>query len=665
MGIISSLFEQRAAPAQNIDWGKYFGLREPTAAGVHVDHSVSLQQSTVFACQRVLAESVAMLPLILYRRLPRGKERATDQGLYSILHDLPNPEMTSMELREVAMGHLSLWGNAFLEVDYSGAGQVRGLWPLRPDRMRVKRVSGQLRYFYRMPERADVSEVELPAIRVMHVRGLGFDGVLGYDPVSLARNTIGLALATEEFGSRFFSNGAQTGTVYQHPGQLTDKAYNRLERSIEKRHQGLENAHRIMILEEGMKAEQVGIPPNNAQFLETRKFQVPEIARWFRMPLHKIQELERATFSNIEHQAIEFVVDTLQPWLTRWEQAVVRDLLTQSERRQYFAEHLIDALLKGDTKSRFEAYAVARQNGWLSANDIRELENMNPVDGGDVYLVPLNMIPADMVGEMPDSPPPDDVRNREQRGLDYEIRAQNLARARLRMAGSYERVLRDAARRVIRREVADVKRAVGKFLLNRTANEFSVWLREFYSEHRQFWVRQFMPILLSLADQAGVAVADELGGEADTAEQVRQFIQDYTESLGNREGNSSELQIQALLDEALANGDDPVAAIDERVEAWAETRPAQVARHESRNAFNAFAIAFYQRRNIQRLVWRSVGDSCPYCTDLDGKEAHISGYFLEAGVEFEPEGADRPLSRHFNVRHGPLHDGCDCQTMAA
>ena len=661
MGIISKLFEQRMHPAQSIDWGKYYGLRGATTAGPAVDHHNSLEQSVVYACQRALAEDASKLPLITYRRLQRGKERATDFTLYGLLHDLPNPEMTAMELRETAMGHLALWGNAYLEIEYSGGGAVRGLWPLRPDRMKVTRQNRRLVYVYELP---DGGRVELPAMRVMHVRGLGFDGVMGYDPVSLARNSIGLALGTEEFGARFFGNGAQTGTVYTHPGALSDEAYKRLARSIEKRHQGLENAHRIMILEEGMKAEQVGIPPDNAQFLETRKFQVTEIARWFRMPLHKIGYLENATFGNIEHQAIEYVSDTLQPWLVRWEQAISRCLLTEAERRQYFVEHLLDSLLKGDTPSRYQAYAVARQNGWMSANDIRERENMNPVNGGDVYLVPLNMIPADQVGQMAGgapAAPPDTARTT----LDYETRSRRLAQTRLRAQVSYERILADAAGRVVRREVADVKRAVGKFLTQRNAADFSLWLREFYQEHRSFWVRQFLPLLLTFAEQAGIAVAEELGGEPDEAGVIQDFIELYAETLGLREASSSELQLQALVDSALTEGTDPAEAVDTRLDEWAEKRAGKVANHESRNFFNAAAIAFYGLRGITRLVWRNVGDSCPYCRALDGSTVAIDAWFLEENDEFQPEGADRPLSRRMNVRHGPIHNGCDCQTLAA
>lgn len=673
MGLITSLLEQRAHPSQNINWAKFLGGLAPTAAGVHVDHQNSLEQSTVFACNRVISETLAMLPLILYQRRPeRGKDRATGHRLYSILRFLANPEMTAFELREVLTSHLVLWGNAFAEIEYDNGGRVMALWPLRPDRMKVIRRDGKLWYIYRMPAGSPKPYVELPAYRVMHIRGLGFDGVVGYDPIALARQSIGLAKGTEEFGARFFSNGAQTGTVYEHPAKLSDTAYDRLAKSIEKRHQGLENAHRIMILEEGMKANQVGIPPENAQFLETRKFQVPEIARFWRMPLHKIGYLENASFSNIEHQGIEFVTDTIQPYQVRWEQAIYRDLLTLAERKILYAEFLTDALMRGDTVSRYNAYHVARQDGWMSANDIRERENMNPIEGGDVYLVPLNMVPADQVGETQPADPNLPQGNRgvgnwEQRGLGsqaIEQRARSAARSRQQLANSFRRVIGDVAERVIRREVNDVRRAVNKYLRQRSAPEFTQWLNDFYNEHREFWQRQILPVLLSYADQIGVAVADELDGDPAGADAIRAFIDAFVEALAGRNVGQSQGIIQTLLERALQDGEDPADRIEEQIDRWQESRAEQVARKESVFAGNAFAKAFYILAGVTALRWVATGDSCPYCRHLDGKVVGIQKFFLSAGTSFEPDGADRPLKPGSNIGHPPVHDGCDCNVVA-
>lgn len=665
MGILTSFFERRAHPGESINWARFFGLAE-TPAGVQVNQQNSLQQAAVFACVRVLAETEAMLPLILYKRLPRGKERATNHRLYSILHSLANPEMTSMELRETLMGHVGLWGNGYAEIDYANGGWIKGLWPLRPDKMKVMRRAGQLRYVYQMPAGSDPPYVELPFNRILHIRGLGFDGLVGYDPIGLAQNTIGLALAAEEFGSRLFGNGTQLGVTYEHPGKLSDDAYKRLQKSIESRHQGLTNAHRLMILEEGMKATQVGIQPENAQFLETRKFQVVDIARFYRMQLHKIGSLENATFSNIEHQGIEFVTDTMQPWLTRWEQAIYRDLLTPAERMEYYAEHLVDALLRGDTVSRYQAYNIGRNGGWLSANDIREKENMNPVDGGDVYLVPLNMVPADQVGAGGG-----DAEGQRSRGAgenrsstDYETRAKNIAKGRQRLAKAYERVIRDAAGRVMRREIADVRRAVDKYLGKRDAFQFSTWLKQFYEEHRDFWQRQILPVLLSYADQVGADVGTELGEDAHNSDDIRQFIEEYVKALATREIGSSQLQLQALLDQALNDGTDPGELLSTRLDEWEEKRVDKITRRERNLALNAFVVAFYVLSGVVKKRWVSLGDSCPYCRSLDGKVVEVQKFFIDKDTDYQPDGADRPISTRFNVGHGPIHGGCDCQIVA-
>lgn len=624
----------------------------------------------VFGAVRILAESVASLPLPLYQRLANGgKERATDHPLYPILHDLPNPEMTSYQFRETLMGHAALWGNAFAEIELARGGWVRGLWPLRPDLVIVRRINRRLVYDILMPKGPNV---RLPWERVMHIPAFGTDGVVGYSPIALARQAVGLALGTEEFGARFFGNGARPGVVLEHPGQLSPEAHERLKKSIETRHQGLSNAHRLMILEEGMGLNEVGIPPEDAQFLETRKFQVAEIARLYRIPPHMLADLERATFSNIEQQSLEFVIFTLHPWLVRWEQAIGRDLLTVIERPTYFAEHLVAGLLRGDTKSRYEAYSIGRQNGWLSANDIRKLENMNPVAGGDSYLVPLNMQQAEadtpQPGEADEGDDQDRARavlNGEQRALEIETRAGQTAQERSQLAATYREIIFDSAARVIRREVNDVRRAIRKFLGQRNEQEFSLWLTEFYEEHKEFWQRQLRPVLIAYANLVAQAVGRELDLEASSAEEIGQFIDEYLASLAARQVGESIGQLRALLDEALIQGEDAEERLNERLVVWEETRAERLARDESSQAGNAFARQFYLLAGVVRLRWVNRGsENCPYCRALDGEVVGIQQFFLSKGEDFQPDGADRPLSRRVNVGHPPLHNGCDCHIVA-
>lgn len=667
MGFLTRIFqERRAHPSQPEEWLiKLLGGSEEVATGQTVTPEGSLASIPVFGAVRILAESVASLPLPLYRRLPNGgKERATDHPLYPILHDLPNPEMTSYYLRETLMGHLGLWGNAFAEIELNRAGQVRGLWPLRPDLVVVKRINRRLFYDVLMPTGPNV---RLPWERVMHIPAFGTDGVVGYSPIAMARQAVGLAMGTEEFGARFFGNGARPGVVLEHPGHLSDEAQVRLRKSIETRHQGLSNAHRLMILEEGMGLKEVGIPPEDAQFLETRKFQVAEIARLYRIPPHMLADLERATFSNIEQQSLEFVIFTLQPWLVRWEQTIGRDLLTQAERQTYLAEHLVAGLLRGDTQSRYEAYSIGRQNGWLSANDVRRLENMNPIPGGDDYLAPLNMQSMGAEAQAEDEDQERAVRGGEQRMLEIvERRAARTAQERSQLAATYQEIIFDSASRVIRREVNDVRRAIKRFFGQRNAQEFSLWLTEFYEAHQEFWQQQLRPILLAYANLVAQAVGRELElDEASSAEAIIQFIDDYLAGLGTRQIGESIGQLRALLDEALLAGEPPEDRLNERLDAWEDSRAERLAHDESNQAGNAFARQFYLLAGVIRLRWVNRGsENCPYCRALDGAIVGIQELFLTKDTDFQPDGADRPLNRRTNVGHPPLHKGCDCQVVA-
>lgn len=405
MGVLATLARRTETRAlTESEWLlKALGGGMATYTGRTVNTVDALHYNPVYACVKIIAEDVASLPLITYRRVDGGRERAMDHRLYPILHDRPNPEMSSVEFRETLQGHLLLWGNAYAEIERDGAGRVVNLWPLRPDRMSVERM-GDLVYTYVLP---GGDRVRIPTVNVLHLRGLSSDGYVGYSPIALAREAVGLGLATEEYAARFFGNDARPGGVLQHPGKLSTDAATRLKASWEAAHRGLTNSQRVAVLEEGIEWKQVGMPARDAQFLETRMYQLRDVARIYRVPLHKLGDLERATFSNIEHQSREYVDSTLRPWLVRWEQRLNMALFSAQDAGRYYVEHLVDALLRGDLKSRYEAYAVGRTNGWLSADDIRELENMNPLpDGqGKLYLVPLNMAPADQVGQAPPSAP--------------------------------------------------------------------------------------------------------------------------------------------------------------------------------------------------------------------------------------------------------------------
>ena len=398
MGILQGLFRSRDKPQNRTAGSGYSFFFGGTTSGKAVTERSAMQMTAVYACVRILSEAIAGLPLHLYRyKESGGKEKAVDHPLYLILHDEPNPEMSSFVFRETLMTHLLLWGNAYAQIIRNGKGEVIALYPLMPNKMTVDRDSdGHLYYKYmKSTEEAPTmpnATVILPPSDVLHIPGLGFDGLVGYSPIAMAKNSIGMAIACEEYGARFFSNGAAPGGVLEHPG--TVKEPQKIRDSWNQSFMGIKNSHRIAVLEEGMKYTPIGISPNEAQFLETRKFQINEIARIFRVPPHMVGDLEKSSFSNIEQQSLEFVKYTLEPWLVRWEQSMIRSLLTPSEKQEYFIKFNVDGLLRGDYASRMSGYATARQNGWMSANDIRELENLDRIpaeDGGDLYLINGNM----------------------------------------------------------------------------------------------------------------------------------------------------------------------------------------------------------------------------------------------------------------------------------
>ena len=407
MGILELIGLKRARdkPTNSYEGSDFSYLFGRTTSGKNVNEMTALQTTAVYACVRILAEAIASLPIHVYKHTDEGQEQDVNHQLYYLLHDEPNPDMTSFVFRETLMSHLLIWGNAYAQIIRDGRGQVLALYPLLPDRMTVKRDDkGELYYVYQRSEEdnpnfKDKGNIILKKSEVLHVPGLGFDGLIGYSPIAMAKNAVGITLATEEYGASFFANGANPGGVLEHPGILKDPS--KVRESWNQVYQGTNNSHKVAVLEEGMIYKTIGIPPNEAQFLETRKFQINEIARLYRIPPHMVGDLEKSSFSNIEQQSLEFVKYTLDPWVVRFEQAFQKALLLPDEKKTYFIKFNVDGLLRGDYQSRMNGYAIGRQNGWLSTNDIRRLEDMNPLskeEGGDLYLVNGNMTKLEDAG---------------------------------------------------------------------------------------------------------------------------------------------------------------------------------------------------------------------------------------------------------------------------
>jgi HK97 family phage portal protein len=448
-------------------------------SGMRVSPESAMQLSAVFSCTRVCAETAGSMPLIIYKRLPDGgKVRATDHPLYKVLHNKPNIYQTSMEFIEMMQGHLELRGNAFALIVPGPRGAVDQLIPLHPDRVNVYRLpNGRLRYQVRAWYDGSVTNYAMEEI--FHLRGLSSDGMIGMSTIAVQREVIGTALAQQEYAARFFSNDSQPRGVLEHPGKLKQETYDRLKRTWEQSQTGV-NRHKAALLEEGLKYQAIGMNNKDSQFLEARQFSRSDIAGFFRVPLHKIGDLSKAAFSNIEQQSIEFVTDCMRPRAVRWEQRISVDLLDPldlGDGQEYFAEFLMDALLRGDIKSRYESYAIGRQWSWLSRNDVRRFENLNPVENGDDYLTPLNMV--DTGGQGPDAV---DTATTQEDATAVE------ARLRQFVIGAGERL--------VRKEVAALRRLAQKA---KNPDDFEKEAVAFYASHIDL-ISQTMRISRAEAD---------------------------------------------------------------------------------------------------------------------------------------------------------------------
>jgi HK97 family phage portal protein len=484
----------------------------PISSGVSINERTSLQISAVLACVRVLSETLACVPLPVYERLESGgKRRAPEHRLYHLLHNQPNPEMTSFTWRELAMVHLVLWGNHYSEIIRDQGYRVKALWPIPPNQVKQRRKYGDLVYQIDSPKRQSRT---LTRDRVFHIPGMGYNGIEGYSLIRLTREAIGLAKATELFGASFFGNNASPGGVLEYPGKLSEEGKGNLKQSWNERHKGPDKVHGLAVLEEGTKWHQISVAPENAQFLETRKFQVSDIARIFRVPPHMIGDLEKATFSNIEQQSIEFVKYTMMPWFSRWEQALNTALFSEKERQRYFVEFIVEGLLRGDIQSRYQAYHIARQDGIISADEWRELENMNPLPEGKgkIYYMPLNMAPVGsglserFVEIMQRVIREDNARQPEQRELRNQ---EKIIKNRRKITSSYLPIIRDTTARIIRRERHQIMKAAKEHLQNRNMQTFETWLDEVYDEIGSYVRDRMFPIFSAI----GANMMGQIGSE--------------------------------------------------------------------------------------------------------------------------------------------------------
>ena len=685
MGLLDRVFTLERRGWGNADdrWYSPIGSLSPSKAGVYVSDETAMRCATVYACVRVLAESIASLPVHLYeRQSDGGRRRASEHWAYQLMHDEPHPHMSACQFFETLVIHMALTGNHFSFIDSKNSGEVGSLSPLNPRDVEILRGSkGQVAYKY-----TKNGEVRIfPEAEILHAPGMAWDGVSGMSPISYARETIGLSIAAEEFGARLFSHGLNPGSIFTLPEgvRMDQEQTTKFIEDLISKHAGLGKSHSGLVLPAGMGVDKVGISPEDSQFLETRKFQKAEIASIFRVPLHLIQEHEKSTTwgTGIEHINLGFVQYTLRPWLVRIEQTLNRKLLHGADRQRYYFEFLVDAMLRGDQQARAEYFTAAIQNGWMSRNEVRQLENRNPVEGGDDFLVPLNMSVA---GEPPPEPPADEPDEKKSEcGCGHEHRAEpdpELDIPRMSIQRSYRRVIRDAISRVMRRERNDIMSGAEKHLRKRAARgelrstkPFADFIDEFYESHREFTREAVTAAFTALAEAVGAEAMREIGREWEWNEDLERWVAEYIQAFADNYANQGRGQLLALLDE-LENEFDDIIDTDviydgfsTRFDEWefgmdgGRSRDDKIAQGESVRLGEGFARAAFFAAGVAALVWRATGsETCPYCMALNGRSVGANEFFLLAGANFQPAGAESPLRPGTNIGHPPAHAACDC-----
>lgn len=678
---IAKMFRSRVEPVSQEDLAKLLS-GEDTWTGLDVDRYTALGLPIVWACVRVLAETLASLPIILYKRIDGGKERAEEHPLYPILHMQPNPDQTSFVFKEQLQGHLGIFGNAYAQIVRDGRGYVKELWPLDPSRVTPDRSNGVLKFIYK--ESGKAADTVLARENVLYIPGLSFDGIRGYAPLEVNRQTLGLALAAKRYSAEFFANDATPSLALLTPGKLTDDAQKRLARSWRDAHGKWGKKHTPAVLEQGTDVKQLSLDPDKVQLVEIQKFLTREVCRFYRMQPHLVQDLENATFTNIEQQSLEFVIHTMRPWLIRWEQAITTQLLSERERKEYFAEFLIDALLRGDIVARATAYRTFMEIGVFNADEVREMENKNRRENGDTYYAPQNWQATSGSGlelqkerdaqakeqaeaqlaaaKKPGQAPAQEPAQRSM--VPPENRAVRSAGSRRKLANAFNGLIKDTVSRIVRKEQRDIRGAVTDYVSKRDLGDLNLWLDKYYTGLPEYIKRQITPVYQTFSNAVKKEISEEIGISDEATEDDEKYVRGMADVfvktyIGTSRGN---------LDASIKAAIDAAAPLDEAIEGrlveWEKTRAEKVARKEKVGVSNAVARNLYALAGITTLTWMATGgDPCPFCRQMDGSTVDIKQPFAYNGEELPEE--DRGMSISRNMSHPPLHGGCECQIVAS
>ena len=682
MGIFSILEERQSpGPLDDFWYEPLNSLGQPD-----VSVATALTSTPVWAAVNLIAGTIGSLPLILYRELENGgKERATDLPLYDLLRWSPNAFQTAVEFMEMGQGHLCMRGNAFARLEVNRADELVGIVPLHPDRMKLKLLDdGVIEYHYKQgigTPRVFSSE------EIMHVKGLSSDGLIGYSPITVGAGTLALSKAAERYGSRFFENSATPSGILSHPGKLKPEARSNIKKSWQSAH-GSGKQHSVALLEEGLAWTAMSVSPEEAQFLETRKFQAEEVARLFNVPPHLLMLLDRSTFSNVVEQNKSFAINCVRPWAIRWEQAIRKSILERFGDRSLETELEMDALLRPDTMARAQANAILLQNGALTIDEWRARENLNPLDSraGEVHWMPLNIAPVSVAEAGPSE---EDAA----RQLRNELRSQHVQvddsfglrelrslANRRKIAEATMPLIEEAAQRLLKREAKAVRRMMKRQLgglpdgreLRGTDGLFTE-LEEFYhGEFTEVIAEALLPLVRSYAREIYTQAALEVGFPPEFTPELEEFIRGYVSVSAAQHARTSRQELQAIISKM--NFTEVLNALELKLDEWLEKRARKMAARQTTEGNGAFSKFAYIAGGVVTLRWVTAGAAtCPFCRKLNGKTIETFENFINAGEALESveegEGLDADkisnLVPRKNIGHPPAHPGCDCFILPA
>jgi HK97 family phage portal protein len=663
-------------------WGGDWVNAGTAESGASVTLTSATRMSAVWRAIGVLTDGIAALPLFVMAR-DKGRRKATEHPLYNVLHLEPNPRHSSCVFRGLVQASVVTQGNGYAAIRRDGAGRVRELWPVRPGTVEPKvRQDGTL--YYQIATEGGQRE-PWEARDVLHVPGLGFDGLQGMSVIGAAREGIGMGLSAQKYGGVLFARGGRVPGVLETQFPTIDKEKRKnLEEGWYAAVGGTDNYHKVALLPKGMTYKDIGITPEDGQFLETRKFQVLEIARWFNVNPHKLFDYERATFTNFEQSSLVHIVDTLLPWVVRWEQELTRKLLSPAEREDFFIAFNMSGLLRADTAARGQFYALGRQWGFFSANDVLELEDRPGIGPkGDVYLTPFNMTDSEELARVvravvrclpagapaPALPPPADPAPAAAPPARKRATARTLT-LRRRIKAAQKAVIEERARLIVNREIGAVEKEIKRMLGDDARNRRSVsTLRQaieaFYGEHAGWAAQRMQPVIRNYADLIAAAMAEELGMDPGDSlpPDLERFVRDYSDSFGAREASEGRLQLLALTEER--DEEEVAEALRGRLGEWGEKRAGKIAVNEATQFMAASAKVLYVVAGVTVLRWVANPGACPFCASMDGRTAGVKQNFVSAGQGVDGgEGTDGPLVPSDNIGHPPLHGNCECDLVA-